>query len=103
MGGNYDLSEIGCESFNKDTLSVRDLKKKILERKFKIRANYASSDYETVGSVEISTTKKQGKWLSNLSRPVIGSDGKVKSRSNEWGGCGLVVDVVVACGKNNFS
>lgn len=86
MGGNYDPSEIGCESFNKDTLSVRVLKEKILERKFKIRANYASSDYETVGSIEISTTKKQGKWPCNLLRPVIGSDGKVKSRSNDKGG-----------------
>lgn len=88
--GNYILSEIGCESFYKDTLSAHVLKEQILDGKFKIRANYASSDYKTVGSIEISALKRRWKWLANLEQPAIRSNGKVKSWSDSkraGGGC----------------
>lgn len=51
----------------------------ILNGKFKIRANYASSDYETVGCIEISAVKTRGKWPGNLLGSVRENDGKVKS------------------------
>lgn len=99
--GNYILSEIGCESFYKDTLSVRVLKEQILNCKFKIRANYTSSDYETVGSRNQSH-KEEGKMAGQF--VVTGHkkwwQSQVPMQRGGWGGEGGGGG---ACGKNNFS
>lgn len=84
------------------SIKTHVLKEQILQRKFKIRANYASSDYETVCSIEISPIKGGGNgWAICRDRPAIRSDDKVKSRSQDKGGRGVRVEV--ACGKYNFS